>query len=222
MHKHFELYDCGLQPECGGRERRGRQKQGSNELSANLIKNALCGVADGPLYVCASLFRNAFKMRFSVSKLPRPRTGSCIAVWKCVQNVFFVQITKNIDRACTFVYLCSQCTLWLQAADGPLYVQVLPSGNVFEVHFIAAKDSKLPKPRPGPSTFVYRCPEMLAECASWLGAGWLAADNSYAAKVRSFAPVREFWIRIASRIGVQMNRNAAKVRSFAPVREFFI
>ena len=69
MHKHFELYDCGLQPECGGRERRGRQKQGSNELSANLIKNALCGVADGPLYVCASLFRNAFKMRFSVSKL---------------------------------------------------------------------------------------------------------------------------------------------------------
>ena len=69
MHKHFELYDCGLQPECGGRERRGRQRQGSNELSAGLLKNALCGVADGPLYVCASLFRNAFKMRFSVSKL---------------------------------------------------------------------------------------------------------------------------------------------------------
>ena len=80
MHKHFELCDCGLQPECGGRERRGRQKQGSNELSANLIKNALCGVADGPLYVCASLFRNAFKMRFSVSKLhSRPSNPACRA-----------------------------------------------------------------------------------------------------------------------------------------------
>ena len=107
MHKHFELYDCGLQPECGGRERRGRQRQGSNELSAGLIKNALCGVADGPLYVCASLFRNAFKMRFSVSKLPRPRTGSCIAVWKCVQNVFCVKLTKTATghvRSCIFVH----------------------------------------------------------------------------------------------------------------------